>query len=177
MKTVRGLLIACALAAFSTAVIAEESSIYIGGSYSKMEYSEDVPYTGVADVDLDFATVGGLAGINFTDYFAIEVRGAVSQKDDRYYGETVKVDKTLSVFTKYTLASEASVNPYVILGYSKIWLEVGDYWEDDDTDFSYGAGLEFDVSDNFSVRVEYAVLYDKDDAELGAATAMAVYTF
>jgi len=138
--------------------------------YSQLDYSEP-------GLDLDFSTVGGLIGFKLSNAFAIELRGAKGQTDDDVYGIGVEVDKTMSVLGRFSLPNETNVTPYVVAGFSKAWLSADGGFKTDVSDYSYGIGLAFSLTNELAVSAEYVSLLDKDDAEINAASLMVTYTF
>ena len=166
-----GAIIILSAGLFYTSEAKADAGFYAGVSYSQLDYSE----SGIDD--LDFSTVGGLVGYNLSSSFAIEIRGAKGQSDDSLYGIGVEIDKTMSVLGKFSLPNETNVTPYVIAGYSKGWLKADGGFKGDESDFSYGIGAAFALTDQLSVSAEYASLIDKDDVEVAALSLMAIYTF
>ena len=147
-----------------------DSGFYGGVSYSELDYSEP-------GLDLDFSTIGGLVGYKLSNTFAIEVRGAKGQTDDDIYGYGVEVDKTMSVFGRFSLANQSNITPYLLGGFSKGWLSADGGYKVDETDFSYGLGLAFSLTDELAVSAEYVSMLDTDDAEVNAASLLLTYDF
>ena len=147
-----------------------DSGPYIGVSYSQLDYSEH-------GLDLDFSTVGGLVGYKLSNAFAIEFRGAKGQTDDDVYGIGVEVDKTMSVFGKFSLPNETNITPYLLGGFSKVWLSADGGYKESESDYSYGIGAAFSLTDQFSVSAEYVVLLDKSDVEINAPSLLLTYEF
>ena len=63
------------------------------------------------------------------------------------------------------------------IGYTKGKLSADGYGSDTESDFSYGAGIDFSLTDSLVVRAEYMVLIDKDEYEFDALSASLVYNF
>ena len=143
---------------------------YGGVSYSQLDYSEP-------GLDLDFSTIGGLVGYKLSSSFAIEVRGAKGQTDDSIYGIGVQLVKTMSVLGRFSLPNETNVTPYVIAGFSKGWLSADGGFKTDESDYSYGIGAAFSLTDQFAISAEYMSLLDKDDVEVSALSLIATYDF
>ena len=170
MKTSVFTLIISAVFCFNTSYCFADAGFYGGVSYSQLDYSEP-------GLDLDFSTIGGLVGYKLSNSFAIEVRGARGQRDDSLYGVGVEVDKTFSVLGRFSLPNETNVTPYVVAGFTKAWLEVDGGYKVNESDYSYGIGAAFSLTDQFAVSAEYVVLLDKDDAEINALSLIATYDF
>ena len=167
-KSILGVVLA--VACFAPSYCYADEGFYIGATYSQLDYSEP-------GLDLDFSTVGGLVGYKLSNAFAIEVRGAKGQRDDSLYGIGVEVDKTFSVFGKFSLANETNVTPYALFGFTKAWVKADGGFKANESDYSYGIGAAFSLTDEFSISAEYVVLLDKSDVEVNAASLMAIYTF
>lgn len=168
-KTVLSIILLSA-ACFEASYCFADSGFYGGVSYSELDYSEP-------GLDLDFATIGGLVGYKLSNTFAIEVRGAKGQTDDDIYGYGVEVDKTMSVFGRFSLPNESNMTPYLIAGFTKAWLEADGGFKADESDYSYGIGVAFALTDELAVSAEYASLLDKDDAEVNAMSLLLTYDF
>jgi len=82
-----------------------------------------------------------------------------------------------SIFGRLSLANDTNITPYVLAGYSKAWIDIEGYGGDSDSDFSYGAGVGFELTEGLSVAAEYVVLADKTDYDLNEFNVNLVYTF
>ena len=111
-------------------------------------------------------------GYDFMDYLGAELRGtsAVSKVDTN----NVKI-KQIGAYLKPNFDITDSLNLYGLLGASKVNMSNPGAVNDKETGFSYGLGLDYGVSDSFSVfldAVDYLRKSDKNKvygATLGAA--------
>lgn len=170
MKITKIILGVFILGAAFAEVATADGGFYVGASYSQLDYSEP-------GIDLDFTTIGGLVGYKLSSSFAIEIRGAKGQSDDELYGIGVEVDKTMSVLGRFSLPNETNVTPYVVAGFSKGWLSADGGFKTDESDYSYGIGAAFALTDQFAVSAEYVSLLDKDDVEVAALSLIATFEF
>jgi opacity protein-like surface antigen len=56
-------------------------------------------------------------------------------------------------------------NVYALLGWGGVSVDIDDQWSDfDENDgFSWGIGAEYAINENFSVFIDYTVIYDDDE--------------
>jgi outer membrane immunogenic protein len=142
---------------------------YVGFSHGDVGYDE-------SDASLDFSTNTIILGTELSNTFAIEGRYGKGSDDDQIYILDVEIDSVYGLYGKFTLANETSVTPYAIVGYTKGKVKT-DYGSDSESDFSYGLGLEFALSESIAVGAEYLVLLDKDDYEFSSANVNLIYSF
>ena len=76
MKSVIMIILVGVLGVTLSAVATADSGWYLGGSYTQLDFS-------AGSEDLDFSTIGAQIGYNLSSSFAIELRGAKGQADDK----------------------------------------------------------------------------------------------
>lgn len=150
----------CAIASSPLAVQSE--GFYLGGQYALTDVEFTFDGEGSADWEPTSLILRG--GVHASDYVQLEARLGFGLSDDETLGISAEVEQIVGVYGKISLPNELS--PYIIFGYSDIELEI-DGVSDDDNDFSYGIGLDFYVSENSAVNVEYMNYYD--DSEDGGS--------
>lgn len=168
MKTSRSLVFGLtALAGSMAAAPAIASDMYkssVGGLYAGLNYT-------FFDLDIgsDSADVGALSakvGALATPYFGVEARAGFGVNDDRANGIDYSVDNFFGGYATLNLANESPATPYVIFGFTRVELEaeglLGTATEDD-SDFSYGIGVNVEMAPQVSGNLEYMRYYDKDD--------------
>ncbi|MDY0361176.1 MAG: porin family protein [Desulforegulaceae bacterium] len=143
--------------------------------------------------DMEIPILIGKAGYFIIDYIAIEGRfgfgvGDDSIKEENYYGDyasaTVEIDRVYGAYLCGYVPIKDAASLYAIAGYSegkvsgKFESNLFNSYEDSDTDsdFSYGAGIDFYI-DKFCVNVEYMNYMDKDDYEISVISAGIKYNF
>lgn len=150
---------------------------YIGLGYTQFQYDND-------DYHSDTIKNDGVvlrAGVDFTEWLALEVRGGMGLSDDDDNGVQYEMDNMYGGYLKLSLPMSENVRPYVIGGYTRIngdleyrtqlagsTITVKDSRDLDDQ--SYGAGIDFGVTDTLGVNLEYMRYYDKDGEEISGIT-------
>ena len=88
----------------------------------------------------------------------------VVTKDDEVDVQGVDVDVKIDWYYGLYLLPKYRINQFQIYGIAGFTKAEGE--EVEESDFSYGAGLEWFVSENVSLNVEYTMLFDKSDYEI-----------
>ena len=159
-----------------------DNNWYIGASYS----SHDVSIPG-----RNFNTAGILAGYQFTQHLALETRlatgtsgysGVASISEDEYigdYSEDIDTQASISLKASYPLLDSLSI--YALAGFTQTRMDIDSFAIDFGSDntvigyepiartftesgLSYGIGLNYQLSRQFSVFVDYQVLPDFEPA-------------
>jgi outer membrane autotransporter protein len=92
----------------------------------------------------------------------------------------VDVDQLAGVYGVAHLPLAETFSLYGLAGftYGELSASVDGFsLDDDDTDFSYGVGGQFDVSDNVAAFVEWAQYFDESDYEITGVTVGANFNF
>ena len=139
----------------------EDKGFYIGLAYSHL--SHDIDYEGLSTiVELDFNAIMLDVGYKFNPYIAVEGRYNVSLGDTDMDDKADKAEiSVLSIFVKpmYPIAPEMDI--YALLGYSLTEASnTYDVTSFDEGAFSWGAGASYDMTEEFSVFVEYTQFYN-----------------
>ncbi|PSF12146.1 porin family protein [Marinobacter fuscus] len=130
----------------------------MGGLYAGLNYTfmnMDFDRAGDADV----GTLSGKVGVQATDYIGVEARAGFGVDDDRLFGQDVALDNFFGGYVTFNMVNESAVTPYAVLGFTRVEAEFGPA-KDDDSDFSYGAGLNVKLAQNLSGNLEYMRYYD-----------------
>ncbi|KGD63671.1 hypothetical protein Y5S_03094 [Alcanivorax nanhaiticus] len=146
---------------------------YIGGNYSQIQYDNEEFDTDTLKIDA--ATLN--AGLELTEFFAIEARGGVGLDEDSQGIADFELDHLYGGYLKLGLPISETVRPYVIGGYTKAKGTVsvdGDiagvsYSYSDSENFedeSYGAGLDMNITDTLGANLEYMRYIDTDEEEI-----------
>lgn len=109
-------------------------------------------------VDADVGTLSGKVGVMANEYIGLEARAGFGVNKDK----DVKLDNFFGGYATFNMVNQSPITPYAVLGFTRAELEVGSY-SDDDSDFSYGAGVNFEMAQNLSGNVEYMRYYDDSD--------------
>lgn len=133
----------------------------VGGLYAGANYTfMNADFDGFGDADV--GTLSGKVGVEATEYFGVEARAGFGVDDGDVRGVDVKLDNFFGGYATFKMANESPVTPYAVLGFTRIEAELGSF-DEDDSDFSYGAGVNFAFAPNLSANLEYMRYYDEDD--------------
>lgn len=151
----------CLLAFFSLTSNAQDSGYY-GGNATFINYSEQgLP-------DMEFTGLSIVAGQTINDNLAAEVRFGFGTNYESltYEGVNVdlRIDKFMGVYLKYASEITGKVSPYAILGYTDAKAEIaglGVTVSSSESDMSFGVGVDFGLSEETSLNIEYMKLIDK----------------
>ncbi len=139
----------------------EDKGFYVGLAYSHL--SHDVDHEELTtNYELDFNAVMLGVGYKFNPYIAVEGRYNISFGDTDMDDILIQADLSiLSLFIKpiYPIAPEMDI--YALLGYSLTNAEhVPTITSLDEGSFSWGGGVSYDLTEDFSIFAEYAQLYN-----------------
>ena len=118
-----------------------------------------------------------IGGYQINDHVALEGRFGFNASDDGFSNSLgsvdIEVDQILSVLGKFSVGG--SISPYALVGFSDVELEdqFGGVAEGDGV--SFGVGVDFKVSENTAIALEYIQYVDEGiqgggDAELSAVS-------
>lgn len=174
-KNTLALLLSSALLVPAAAFAADEKpSFYVGGGYTRTEFD--------ADLVSDDAELGALffrGGYQINENLAVEARFGKGIADDKIDGVKIEEDYMYGAYFKAGMPTSIGLYPYFLVGWteSKLKFSVpGDSTTDKSSGISYGAGLEYRVS-QFSVGLEYAKLYNNDDYKINGLSLGVNYKF
>ncbi|WP_431475084.1 porin family protein [Marinobacter sp. KM021] len=158
------LLASVASAGIALAGTASAQDMYksgVGGLYAGLNYTfMDLDYDGVSSADV--GTLSGKVGVMANQFLGIEARAGFGVDDDRVFGQKVKLDNFFGGYATINMANQSPVTPYAVVGFTRIEAEFGTA-SDDESDFSYGAGVNFKFAPNLSGNLEYMRYYDDSD--------------
>lgn len=167
-----------------------DDSWYLGALYSVQKISSGVDVQNLPS-KIDFEAVGLLAGYKFNQYFSLEARLAKGTSGYSetfvYFDPTVPetyrnedLDSQFSLLVKASYPIYQSFSLYGIAGYTESKIKItGVYVKKDyfnmfetvpyshstkDSGFSYGVGLNYQLTEEVNIFVDYQVL---PDYELG----------
>ena len=151
-----------ALIAFTFCITATANAFYGGINY--MHTTAD--FAGLADADMGVLTLKG--GHELNDYIAVEARAGIGITDDDLVpGVTMETDYVWGIYARPGIKA-GNANFYGLLGYAGVegtMTVAGDpaaSGSEDEMDFSYGAGVEVNVTDKMGISFEYMVLPEFD---------------
>ena len=141
----------------------EADGLYLGLAYTHL--SHDVDRLGETIVsEMDFHALSLQAGYKFNPYIAVEGRYVMTLGDPKDVRGVDPVDADITVWSIYVkpiypVAPEFDI--YGLIGYAGTNAEDrGNLFNVDESGFSWGAGIEYSITEEFSVFVDYLVFYD-----------------
>lgn len=177
------ILIAAVALVSSNAVFAATNpgDVYAGASYSTMTAKES-PFS------LDFGVLNGFAGYQINDYLAVEGRVGVGIADESLdvfesSAVDVGVDYTAQALVKGSYHFSDVVSAYGIAGVAKnkySFSQGNQSNSSSDTGLTYGVGVQFAISGNSALNLEYQKLPDMDmddDAGISVSALTVGYTY
>lgn len=181
-----GLIVLTAIALYLPAVNAQgmdsaETGLYLGGGigYNRVE-SNDFPND---DDELEDDHVGykGIVGFRLGGVFSIEgqyIDFGTSENGDNEVeadGWTVGVVAALPIFEAINPYAKAGVLMWDADGRTGLGTQLTS-GSDDGTDFTYGLGLRFNLTDSLALRTEYE-RFALDEIDVDMASANLVFMF
>ncbi len=166
MKHSRSLAIALVSGLFAASA-ANAQDMYksgVGGVYTGLNYTFMNLDAGGEDADV--GTLSAKAGVMATPFLGFEARGGFGVDDDRVGGIDYSVDNFFGGYATFNIANESPITPYAVLGFTRVEVEAEGPFNtvtDDESDVSYGVGLNMEFARNVSGNLEYMRYYDDDD--------------
>lgn len=148
---------------------------YIGASFSKIYYQEsdllvpDQQPISVPDVNLSSLNI--LGGLSVKQNLSAELRFGFGMHGDST--DDVKLDGKwhLGAYAKYTGTTVNGFTPYGILGITRARVDAqleADVIKVYESDVSFGAGVEYFLSNDNSLTLEFINLLDADNISINA---------
>lgn len=151
MKTIIFLAAAALAGASFNSAAAEAGDSYGGVGLNLWDIGVSV--SGLGSGSAEPKGLEGRYGYHFNPNFAVEGRFGIGMSDD----DGVEVSRNFGVYLKGVIDASPSFQPYVMLGYTDLEIDVDGYSETD-SDMSYGFGAMFG-SGSTKFNVEWARLY------------------
>ena len=151
----------------------DKSRLYIGGSYSNIDYQEQ-------GITFDLSTISVVGGYRVNRFVALEGRLGRGQSKGNFAGTVIEVDRYvgLNFVGTYPLGDE-NFRLYGSLGYNDIELTgqgVGGRASVAGDSVNYGLGISYVVGP-LEYRIGYENFYDKDSIKADGYTITVNYTF
>ena len=156
--------------AFAIAIMAQkgEAGVYVGAQYADM--STNLEGSG------NYDGLGGLVGVSISPALAVELCYALAtEKNGNLYTDT-DIEDYKSLFIVANLAN-TFLRPYVKVGYTKAIIEVDAGGGKSESDFSWGAGIAFEVTESESINAEWIRLINKSDIDIDVINVSIVHRF
>lgn len=147
--------------------------LYAGVNYTFVNLEDDF-------IDADLGTLSGKVGVNVTPFLGVEARAGFGVDDDTISGVELSADSFFGAYATLNMVNESPMTPYVILGFTRFEIEAsagGITVSDDDSDVSYGIGMNWEVAPQVAGNVEYMRYYDKDGATVDGLGLGVTFSF
>jgi opacity protein-like surface antigen len=148
--------VAGADSAFADTYRSGSAGVYAGLGYNFITIDDGLD-------QLDVSTVSARIGVQPHPFFGLEGRLGFSADESRLGGVDYSLDNTAGAYAVLNLANESPLTPYFMFGVSRIEIEansIAGTTTEEDSDFSFGAGLDIEVAENLSGNIEYLQYYD-----------------
>ena len=122
-------------------------------------------------LNTDPQALRGILGYGFHPNFAVEGMLAFGTQSDN----NVKLENAFGVFLKPKY-DFGNVEAFARLGWVRSDVEVGAF-SDDDSDFAYGVGLNYNFNPRTYVGADYTRYFDKDGVQVDGFTISIGYRF
>lgn len=162
----------------------DESGPYIGAGVSFFTWENKYSGSSVGDdemvwMDREASWTGGtiLAGYQFNPYIAVEGRYSMSftdaswELDGRDVGDYNDDLSNIAIYLK-PMYPVGDLTLYGLLGYGQTTLEWEGGSENSDSDFQWGIGAGYNITESLSIFVDYTVLFDDDEFDPPSAGEM-----
>ena len=164
----------------SLSSIACAADLYVGAGFNQLDVSID------GEQSINPTALNLTLGTEITPNFAVEARLYTKLAD-----ESVRVNNTTSidigldhaegVYAKGILPINEQFSAYGLVGYTNGALKASNgnvsVTSDDDSDFSYGAGVTFKVNKQVGINLEYARMFSGSDYHIDNIGASLTYRF
>jgi len=157
----------------STAIASSENGIYSGVQYANAAYDKN----GVPDLEPTLAVFR--IGSMFNEGFGFEGRIGIGLSDDatRFNDPDlgnadfkIDIENFLGLYLLGRSGIGDAASVYLLLGFTASVVTASidtaattGSVSEDESDLSYGFGLDFNISDSYSLNIEYMSYLDKDD--------------
>ncbi len=159
------------LAASASARDAEKP--YVGVDYTMLQL-EDV------GIDVEPYALRVRGGSVVAKYLAVEAHAAAGVSSDTVQGARINLNSLYAVYLRPQV-SLGALHVYGLVGYGYLNIAVKDStfgsYDQDESDFTYGAGAQLDLGSNWAVNASYIQQLKVEDFQVDSLNAGVVYRF
>jgi len=150
----------------------------MGVSMNGLAANKTSPYASIGVTNLKYdgpsvsfrnTLIEGRVGINITPNLAIEGRAATAVNDDTVLGTDVEIGNYVGIYLRGNVALGKNTNLYGFGGVTNVSAKAsagGLSVSADDSDFSFGVGLDFKVGGSGSIGLEYINMYSNGSEDV-----------
>ncbi len=112
---------------------------------------------------LNVETISGKIGAQPHPFIGIEARFGFGVGEHQLDGVNYELNNTFGGYASLNLANGSPITPYFLLGVSNIEIEatsIAGTTTEEDSDFSFGAGVEIEMAPGLAGNIEYLNYYD-----------------
>lgn len=149
-----------------------------GGAFAGLNYT--FVNLDVGPGDADVGTLSAKGGVMFTPFLGFEARAGFGLDEDRVGVFDYSLDNFYGAYGTFNLANETPLTPYAVIGFTRVEIEADgpfNTFTEDESDVSYGVGLNVDFASYLSGNLEYMRYYDDDDVTVDGLGLGIQFTF
>lgn len=153
----------------SASISASAAELYAGGNFAVLDSNE-----------VTLNAIYGRFGALFNENLSAEARIGLGVGDDNVGGVKVELDNFYGAYVRGGIPVGEVFYPYAIVGYTKGKISASGPFGSgsfSDSDFSFGVGADFNVSDLLKINAEYLSYVDSDDVELTGFSVGVSFSF
>ncbi len=148
-------------ALYTVSTFAAAEGGYVGANLSFLDFSSS------SGASADLVALSTRFGAEFNENLSGEFRVGFGVVDDTINGSTYELNTLFGIYIRGAAQISDTVKPYILLGASRGEVSSNGY-SFTESDMSFGAGVDFKLSDRNSLNLEYMSLYDKDGSDITA---------
>lgn len=164
-----------ASAAATTAHARDGEKPYLGLDYAILTEEDDA-----GGEDVEPHALRARAGTVLAKYLAAEAHYATGVKSDTIDGFRTSLQSQYAVYLRPQLSAGA-LHVYALVGYGYLQFEYKNSMEKsatmDDTDLTYGAGVQLDLGEKWALNASYIHLLKEEDVTIESFGGGVVYRF
>ena len=153
----------------------QKPGIYVGGGLTDTTFEID-GVSGDASPTALFARIG----YQINEYVAAEARLGSGLESDKFHGIKTEIEDFYGAYAKVGVPTTVGLYPYALVGLTHGELKAssrGNSDKQDDSDVSFGLGVDYWFDSNFSVGVEYTKYLETSDYKVTGISLGANYKF
>jgi opacity protein-like surface antigen len=166
---------AATLSLHAAAAGVQKPGIYVGGGLTDTTFEID-GVSGDASPTALFARIG----YQINEYIAAEARLGGGLDSDKFHGIKTEIEDFYGAYAKVGVPTTVGLYPYALVGltHGELKASYGGYSDkQDDSDVSFGIGVDYWFDSNFSIGVEYMKYLETSDYKITGLSIGGNYKF